>query len=72
MRFISKPMRIARFRSGTPGIPQNDRLRSIDHRRRSIDIRLHRDNLLALDQHIGFLEITEGCIEGRHHTTLQQ
>jgi hypothetical protein len=45
----------------------DDALRGIDDlSARRADIRLHRRDLLAFDQHVGLLEIADGAVEGEH------
>ena len=45
----------------------------VDHLRvRRADVRLHRGNLLALDQDVGLLEVADGAVERKHAAALDQ
>ena len=51
----------------------DDDIRGIDHLRVGrADVRPHRRDLLALDQHVGLLEIADRAVEREHETALEQ
>ena len=51
----------------------DDAVRGIDHLRvRRADVRLHRRDFLAFDQHVGLLEVADGAVEREHAAALDQ
>src|SRR5437773_2663325 len=50
----------------------DDPIRRVDHCRRCLEIRPDCDDLLALDQHVGFLKVTNFGVHAEHDAALQQ
>src|SRR5205809_7529731 len=50
----------------------DDPIRRVDHCRRCLEIRPDCDDLLALDQHVGFLKVTNFGVHAEHDAGLQQ
>ena len=66
-----KPCHMCRWVSTKPGITM--RFAGVDHLRvRRADVRLHRGDLLAFDQHVGLLEIADRLVERKHAAALDQ